>query len=212
VLLNFTEMPFTWNINIKPKIPLWFFRRLLPMELSRTTDEIKPRTASWRLFETSDEYFSDWRNQGAFHSCCKDLPKLKYVFHEQISVTSIMPLTLKTLYSASFICLDSIPCYFLDWHICESLTTSELSSTELLWMFTYYFNWTKVPNFCTNDADLPITLVNKQFVQWGKSLFLTYFWALNSNISPEFPYPPHLSRCIRLCENTSFHMWVTGGL
>ena len=39
-----------------------------------------------------------------------------------------------------------------------------------------------------------------------------YFWMLTSNIFPEFLYHPHLLRCIRLCESTSLHMLVTGGL
>ena len=45
-----------------------------------------------------------------------------------------------------------------------------------------------------------------------KCLFLMYFWKLNSNMFPEFLYHLHISRCIRLCENTSLHMWVTGRL
>jgi hypothetical protein len=43
-------------------------------------------------------------------------------------------------------------------------------------------------------------------------LFLMYFWMLNSNIFKEFFYHPYHLHCIRLCESTSLHMWVTGGL
>ena len=39
-----------------------------------------------------------------------------------------------------------------------------------------------------------------------------YFWTLNSNMFPEFLYHPPLLCCIRLCECTHLHMWVTGGL
>jgi len=39
-----------------------------------------------------------------------------------------------------------------------------------------------------------------------KSLFLVYFWTLNSNMFPELLYHPQLSHCIRLCETTSLHM------
>jgi hypothetical protein len=35
-------------------------------------------------------------------------------------------------------------------------------------------------------------VVNKDIVPRGKSLFLMYFWALNSNMFPEFLYQPHL--------------------
>jgi hypothetical protein len=38
----------------------------------------------------------------------------------------------------------------------KSLTTSECKSTELFWMFTDFVNWMNVPNFYTNDGDLPI--------------------------------------------------------
>jgi hypothetical protein len=44
-----------------------------------------------------------------------------------------------------------------------------------------------------------ITVVNKDFGPRGKSLFLMYFWTLNSNMFSEFLYHPPILRYIRLC-------------
>jgi len=118
------------------------------MELLRNVDETKRCTPSKRSFEIHDDYFSDWWNQGTFRSCCKNLPKWKYVFHKQIFLISTMNFTLQAVYSASVICLDPIPDDFLD--LVESLTT-----WQLFWIFTNFVNWMKVPKVYTNDADLP---------------------------------------------------------
>jgi hypothetical protein len=48
-----------------------------------------------------------------------------------------------------------------------------------------------------------ITLVNKDFVPREKSLFLMYFWMLNSNMFPEFLYHPHLSLQVKGLESSA---------
>jgi len=57
-----------------------------------------------------------------------------------------------------------------------------------------------------------ITLVNKDFGPWGKTSVFDVFLDAEYDMFPEFLYHPHLLRCIRLCDRTCQHMWVTGGL
>ena len=93
---------------------------------------------------------------------------------------------------------------------------TSLNHTETINIFMSH-TFLTIPLLCMKIAVKapPVSNYTGQQKIWShkeKCLFLMYFWTLNSNMFPEFLYHPYLLRCIWLCENTSLHMWVAGGL
>ena len=92
--------------------------------------------------------------------------------------------------------------------VCETNNNHQHFSLLIFW-----WEWGNVK--CTSEKwkyERRIHWSTKILVHEEKCPFLMYFWTLNSNMFPEFLYHPHLLRCIRLCDHTHLHMWVTGGL
>ena len=70
-----------------------------------------------------------------------------------------------------------------------------------------------------NHTTEPTTTMYFNWLHWS-----TKVWSMRKNVCfwcifgrwirmfPEFLYHPHLLRCIRLCDRTRLHMWVTCGL
>jgi len=93
-------------------------------------------------------------------------------------------------------------CHFIKCLEHEALKLRAWENNSLLFSFCY----------CNGNTHiLQLRWSTKILSHEKECLFLMYFWTLNSNMFPEFLYHPHLLHCIRPCESTSLHLWVTGG-